>query len=278
MKKLLALLLVMSTLLIAFSPLYDAAANDRYPHFLENNRSRYEAFQIKNPDLPLDKVIAYVNAHVDFGFYNQIVTVDDPDSISVLVNKNFALPSGYVPSLVSVGGSYRLRSEAAQHFTKMKTDMNDLGYKIHIMAAYRTYQTQANRYSNALRRSGRASADRQFARAGHSEHQTGLAIDVLHIGGFEFMQHSDFHNTPEFAWLTENAHRFGFILRYPQEYRDIHGFIFEPWHWRYIGVFNATAMYLEGIRVFEEFYGRYLAPDILTKWETEPIPWGRLCW
>jgi D-alanyl-D-alanine carboxypeptidase len=265
MRNFIAALLIISTLLIALSPLAALSAQHEYPHFIERNKARYEAYRALNPGLPYDIAIAYVNANVDKGFYNDVTVVKDPDNICVLVNKNFALPSKYEPAdLVSISG-YRLRAEAAEHFLQMRADMNSLGYKIHIMAAYRTYTTQAARHSNAVRSFGLASADRQFARAGHSEHQTGLAVDIVQRTNIQFMTQAQFEKTKEFAWLTENAHNYGFILRYPREYRDIHGYIFEPWHWRYVGVDIATTMYNEGITIFEEYYGWNLAPEILAK-------------
>jgi len=243
-----------------FFPLLISASDVALPwFFLETNRTRYTAYQAGNPGLPFEKVLAFVNVRVDKGFYNDIVTVDDPDSISVLVNKNFALPQGYVPSdLVSVGGNHRLRAEVAEQLEKMRAEMNSLGFRIFVVSTYRTHQSQANRHSNAARSFGIESADRQYARAGHSEHQTGLAVDLLQRTNVRNMSQARFQDTAEFAWLTENAHRYGFILRYPNEYRDIHGFIFEPWHWRYVGVDIATAMYDEGIALFEEYYGKHL--------------------
>jgi len=242
--------------------------NEEYPHYIEENAARYEAYRAKNPGIQYDMVIAYVNAGVDLGGYNGITEAKNPGSISVLVNQNFSLPPNYTPrDLVSVGGGFKLRAKAAEQFSKMKDDMNAQGYRIHVMAAYRTYQRQVSKYSNAAKSDGIASADRQFARPGHSEHQTGLAVDILHKTGFKYMTQAAFENTKEYAWLTANAYKYGFILRYPLEYVDIHGFIYEPWHWRYVGVDIATTMYYEGIVMFEEYYGWYLAQVVPAKAE-----------
>jgi len=269
MKKTVAMSAAMSILIAAALP-FTAAAEDTYPHYLEENESRYETYGEKNPNLPRDVVLAYVNANVDLGFYNGIETVENPDSKTVLVNKNFALPTGYEPgNLVSLDGGFQLRGEAAAQFGRMRTDMNAMGYRIYLIATYRTYQTQAGRYSNAVGIYGRDWADLQFARGGHSEHQTGFAIDILHTTGIPFMVDARFENTREYTWLRNNAHRYGYILRYPREEMDIHGFLFEPWHWRYVGVAIATAMYDEGITLYEEYYGRYLAPGVIEKREVE---------
>jgi len=240
-----------------------AAPISEYPHYLEANSSRYAAYRTGNPGTPVDMVIAYVNANVDLGGYNGIIKIKNPESVSALVNKNFVLPSSYVPDdLVTVEGKFRLREEAAAQFIRMKTDMNALGYKVYLMAGYRTYQRQSSKHSGAVNSSGLALADIQFARPGHSEHQTGLAIDIVQKTGIKYMTQAAFESSREFAWLMKNAHRYGFILRYPENYTDIHGFIFEPWHWRYVGSGIATTMYNDGIIMFEEYYGWFLAPGV----------------
>ena len=263
MKKTTAFTLALITLLLVLPPLQNAEAKSRPIHYFEENEPRYEAFQNKNPGIPYNEMLAYVNANVDKGFYNGVETALNPHSIRVLVNKNFALPAGYEPrDLVTFLGGHRMRGEAAERLLEMRTEMLSLGYRMEVIATYRSYWTQSNTYGNAVSNFGTANAEVSFARPGHSEHQTGLAVDLLHRGGFQYMQNADFEKTSEFEWLKENAHRYGFILRYPQGYRDIHGFIFEPWHWRYVGVFTATSMHNEGIALLEEYYGKYLSTGV----------------
>ncbi|MCL2391615.1 MAG: stalk domain-containing protein [Oscillospiraceae bacterium] len=243
-----------------------ASASGRYPHFLEGNRQRYEAFRARNPEIPFAAVIAYVNVNADLGFYRHIEPVRDPYEIHALVNKNFGLPSGFQPSdFVDIGTGHLMRAEAAEHFRKMSAEIRDAGLRVQVIVTFRSYQTQAGTHGRGVSRFGQASADRQFARPGHSEHQLGLAVDILQRSGFEFMTQARFQNTREYAWLLENGHRFGFILRYPNEYRHIHGYIYEPWHWRFVGVDVATAMHHEGIALLEEFYGRYLDSRIFNR-------------
>ena len=286
MRRLIAMLLVLSALVLplsaslvdlplaAFSSFENAPIEIRYPHYLDENSPRYEAFQALNPNIAFDRVIAYVNASVDVGFYIDITTVDNPESISVLLNKNFALPDGYEPpDLLDIGWSRFMRSEAAGHFLQMREDMVSAGMRLNVITSYRTFAQQARRFNSAVVDYGRASAERQFARPGHSEHQSGLAVDFLHVSMPERMTHARFENSREYAWLQENAHRYGFILRYPRGYGDIHGFIFEPWHWRYVGVGIATRMYTDGITTLEEYYGRFLAPEVHARWENEAMKW-----
>ena len=243
------------------------AETEEYPHFLEANSQRYNEYQSRNPEMSFDLVIAHVNAYIDKEPYEDILQVSDPYSTTVLVNKIFSLPSDWAPDdLTDIGGGHMMREEAAEHFNLMREAMRDDGLNLVIVITQRTYRSQRNHYNNAVAELGRASADAGFARPGHSEHQTGLAVDVLHRahdGGL--MMRQGFDDSRQYTWLIENAHNYGFILRYPQGYRNLSGFIFEPWHWRYVGIPVATAMHNEEIALFEEFYGRYLAQDVIDK-------------
>jgi len=260
-KRIISLLLVVAT---ALPVIQASAASERgIPFFIEANRSRYTAYHTATPGISFNTAVALVNANVDFGFFNGIQTVNNPNSITVLLNKNHALPANYhPPDLVDIGGGYLLRAEAAAQFNRMRSVMSAMGMPLHITSAYRSASTQSFLYNRAISRSGRASADRQIARPGHSEHQAGLVVDVVHRAGSGSMSSYRFQDTRQYAWMMQNAHSYGFILRYPSNLSHIHGYIFEPWHWRYIGVEAATRMHTEGIALFEDYYGRYLAPGI----------------
>ena len=243
------------------------AQTEEYPHFLAKNAQRYDEYKENNPDMPYDIVFAHVNVDIDKEPYADIQPVLDPDKITVLVNKNFVLPSDWEPDdFVELAGGHLMREEAAEHFLLMREAMREEGLNLNIIITYRTYASQRNHFNNAVSRVGLASAEAGFARPGHSEHQTGLAIDVLHKahdGGL--MMNMGFEDSKQFHWLVENAHEFGFILRFPEGYRNLSGFIFEPWHWRYVGIPIAMAMYNEEIPFYEEFYGRYLVQGVLDK-------------
>jgi len=242
------------------------ARTGEHPHFLEENKQRYDAYRSENPDVPVDKVIAYVNADIDKGFYIDIQEVPNLNDVSLLVNKNFSLPPDWSPDdFVNTGGGHMMREEAAENFNLMRDAMVGDGLKVYVIITYRSYSAQRNTHGNALNQHGSALADRNWARAGHSEHQTGLAADILHKAFDKSMHNARYQNTKEFEWLTENAYNYGFILRYPDQYKDLHGYVFEPWHWRYVGIDVATAMHNEEIALFEEFYGRYLAQGVLDK-------------
>jgi len=239
-------------------------ATGRLPHYLPENAARYENFATLHAELPFGEIIAYVNANLDLEFYNGIALVPDPYFIGALVNSNFILPANWMPSdLTNIGQGHMLRAEAAGFFREMRDALTEDGLRLQTISTFRSYETQRGTHRRAVNRFGQESADRQIARPGHSEHQMGLAADILHRGGFSLMTQAEFENTEQFEWLLENAHNFGFILRYPEEYMHIHGVIFEPWHWRFVGVEIATIMHEQRILLYEEFYGRYLASDVL---------------
>jgi len=240
---------------------------EEYPHFLEENSQRYEDFQVNNPTMTFDRVIALVNVNADREHYNYIQSVPDASAITVLVNKHFELPEDWEPDdFVDMGGGHLMREEAAEHFILMREAINEAGMNLNVIITYRSFARQRNHFNNAVARLGRSNAEGGNARPGHSEHQTGLAVDVLHRGhDGGLMIDMGFENSRQFSWLVENAHEFGFILRYPRGYRVHHGFMFEPWHWRYVGIPIATKMQIEDIPTYEEFYGRYLAQGVRDK-------------
>ena len=274
MKRSIFLILLSITLFFGtINPPAINAAGNQLPHYLGENSRRYEVYQARNPGMPFDIVVAYVNANVDIGGYVGIQTVQNPNDISVLLNKNFALPPGWVPNdLVPVGEGRQLRAEAAEQFNALKAAAGDLGLTFFVRSGYRSHWSQVASYDLIVQRDGRTSADRQSARPGHSEHQLGLALDLAHRAGTTGpLGNTGFSNSREFTWLVEHGHEYGFILRYPRGYTEIHGFVYEPWHWRYVGVEIATVMRRERISTFEEYYGRYLNPRVIAENMLRPI-------
>jgi LAS superfamily LD-carboxypeptidase LdcB len=231
-----------------------------FPNYVKNNDARYQAFTAFFPDLPVQSSLALVNVNADFGFYNGILYVEDPGCILVLCNKNFKLPTGFAPeSLRSVAGTqHKMIGEAAAAFELMQEALQEeLGLSLVVVSAYRDYHYQEALYKRYAAKDGAAVADTYSARAGHSEHQTGLAIDFLHRWPSGSLRGAGFQNTVQYVWLQAHAHKFGFILRYPEGYESFTGYRFEPWHWRYIGSEDATRMHQAGITTFEEYIGTY---------------------
>ncbi len=193
-------------------------------------------------------------------------SIDDPASLWVVVNKLRPLsPPSYTPSdLVSVPVPFvyapQLRREAADAAVAMFAAFTaETGLGMQSQSAYRSYSTQVSVYTGWVAQKGQAGADLTSARPGHSEHQTGLAIDVSARPASCSLQ-ACFANTPQGQWLAANAFRFGFVLRYPSGKTSITGYEFEPWHYRYVGMALATELNRTGITTLEEFFGLPAAP------------------
>lgn len=154
----------------------------------------------------------------------------------LVVNKTYALPSDYAPGW---------ETEASPRVAEMIAAAKKEGLNLWVKSGYRSYYDQQYIYNNYVVRDGQEEADTYSARPGHSEHQTGLAYDMN-------TNDQGFGETPEGIWLAENCHKFGFIIRYPKEKEHITGYIYEPWHIRYLGVEKATEVYESGL-CLEEF-------------------------
>ncbi len=149
----------------------------------------------------------------------------------LIANKTFALPADYNPGA---------DSEASAALDEMFTGANGEGIALWVVSGFRSYGSQAAIYSNYVARDGAAAADRYSARPGHSEHQTGLAFDLNSL-------EQTFGATPEGQWLAANCWKYGFIIRYPQEKEDLTGYMYEPWHVRYLGRETAQKVYESGL-------------------------------
>ena len=186
-------------------------------------------------------------------FYKNIKDVKNPDAFDTLVNKNNKLNKNYIPNdLVPIDFKYTtsykyLRKRAYDQFIKLYNSAIKEGYHITIGSAYRDYEYQETLYNYYLKEKGIEYADRCSARPGHSEHQTGLAIDVVGSNN----DYNNFKDSKEFNWMIKNAHKYGFILRYPEGKENITGFKYEPWHYRYVGVTLATYLYKNNLTLEE---------------------------
>ncbi len=215
---------------------------------------RYASYIEKNPDLSSEDAVIAVNIGLDNDFYTNISTVENPDAIDVLSNKFNSLGEYKPNDLVQLSekASTRelyMRKEAAESFEKLVSDASEDGYVIRAMSCYRSYNYQENLYNNYVAADGVAEADTYSARAGHSEHQTGLVADIM--GGDT--NYTDFKSTKENDFITENAHKYGFIVRYPEDKEDITGYQAEAWHIRYVGVTLATKLHDENLTL-DEYY------------------------
>ncbi len=156
----------------------------------------------------------------------------------LIVNKTYSLPASYNP-----GG---LTPECAAAFERLRQGAAQDGVNIWLASGFRSYEYQSSLYWGYVSYYGQAAADTFSARPGHSEHQTGMAIDCNIIN-------DSFAGTREAIWLENHCHEYGFIIRYPYGKQSITGYKYEPWHIRYIGD-KATEIAESGLTL-EEYYG-----------------------
>ncbi len=160
----------------------------------------------------------------------------------LVVNKVYALPSTYNPGIIPV---------AQKGVDAMVSAAKANGVYLSVISSYRSYSYQKTLYENYVKRDGQAAADRYSARPGHSEHQSGLAFDFGGTNQNHWLE-SSFADTAEGRWLAANAHKYGFILRYPKGKESITGYMFEPWHFRYVGSGEAPKIKASG-KTLEEY-------------------------
>ncbi len=226
-------------------------------YYIDANLERYLAYLNSNPNQSVDEVIRSVNAHIDYDFYTHVAPSNLEDEFLVLVNKYHQLDSDYAPKLVKMESRYSMvnaymEETAYQKYKTMVDAAAKDGIKLYNVSAYRSYATQNTLYTNYKNRDGEKMADTYSARAGFSEHQTGLASDINTSS-----RSAHFENSKEFKWLQENAHLYGFILRYPEGKEYITGYVYEPWHYRYVGVEVAQYIYEHSI-TYEEYYAYFV--------------------
>lgn len=215
-------------------------------YFFFDYFDRYIKHKKQKQSLDYKDIISQVNMFLDYEFYQKIIMITDQESLSVLVNKYYRLDENYIPNdLVpvdlkcAINKNLLVRKEAKKAFEEMCTDMRALNLTIKIISAYRSYQAQQILYDNYINKEGQKAADTYSAKPGHSEHQTGLAVDIYN----GIMNYTNFNYTDEYKWISNNAHQYGFIIRYPKDKEHITGYKYEPWHLRYVGKELATYLY-----------------------------------
>lgn len=177
---------------------------------------------------------------------------EQANSLTVVVNKKHKLPPDYIPSLKSVAGG-QMRPEAADKLTQLLADASEAGLSIKIVSSYRSYSTQTSVYNNYVKQHGQTEADTFSARPGHSEHQTGLAVDLGNTDGSCQLE-TCFGDSAAGKWLAAHASDYGYIIRYEKGKDNNTGYQYEPWHLRFVGVTVAQAVVASG-KTLDEYYG-----------------------
>lgn len=230
-------------------------------YFIFNNLEEYIKYYKDSENDDLSNTITMVNVKANYDYYDEDVVKDTNinDGNLMLVNKFHKLSKDYVPSdLVDVANTYgygenKLVKEVYENFLNMWNDAKKENLSLIITSAYRDYEYQESLWKSYASSKGDKWADSVAARAGFSEHQTGLTMDIVTYGS----KMNDFENTDEFKWLNENAYKYGFILRYPKDKEKITGYSYESWHYRYVGKEAAEKIKKEGI-TFDEYYAYYI--------------------
>ena len=241
-------------------------------YYYENDRkSRYLNYYHSHPDYAVSKVVWHVDADLDKAFYDNPVAAEKADSATVLVNKQHKLSEDFEPEKLTLVDKSRMAPDAAKAFISMKDAAKKEGVYIYGKSnAYRSYATQKRLNGNTGTKQRPPDASR--ARAGFSEHQTGLAIDVSNnAGSFQAVT----YKSKIGKWLRENSWKYGFIIRYTPGNKPITGYISEPWHARYIGEDHSKKMHEKKYKSFEEYWVKYIAheaPKEELADETKPEP------
>ena len=224
-------------------------------YFNKNYINRYTEYKNKHRNLTLTQIIKNVNMNLDKKHYEYKLPAKNLNSKLLLVNKYYYLEKNYIPNnLEYINSNYSLPNlklvrEAKDAFEQLSKQAKIDGYKIIAMSTYRSYDYQLNLYNTYKEKDGEKKADTYSARAGHSEHQTGLSVDVFN--GED--TYTNFDKTKEFIWMNKHAHEYGFILRFPKGKEKETGYQYEAWHYRFVGIKVATYIKKNNIS-FEEYY------------------------
>ncbi len=232
-------------------------------YFLEKNLEDYKEYINKNNETDYAKVISIVNVHANHKWYQLELNTNEDLSMLMNVNKFYALSETYTPeNLKNIELSYAYGEEgenklidyAYDKFLELWQAANDQGFYLMVTSSYRDYESQKEIYDYRVSTQGERKADETAARPGHSEHQTGLVIDMT--SKTEPLADS-FTDSEAYKWLKNNAYKYGFIERYPEGKTYLTGYSPESWHWRYVGLEAAKTMHDEDI-TFDEYYAFYV--------------------
>lgn len=218
-------------------------------YYIAKNLDAYLAYFDEHKDSKIEDIIAIINVGSNKDYYPDNTNTDTTKGLAMLVNKYHKLNQDYTPdNLVSIKnwyayGNQSINQEVYTSYISMFNAAKKEDLTIIINDAYRTYEEQ----EKLEQKNGD-----KAAKAGYSEHNTGLAINVTTNYSYD-----NFEDTDEYKWLVTHAHEYGFILRYPKDLEYLTGYEFEPGHLRYLGVDLATKVY-ESNLTFDEYYAYYL--------------------
>ena len=228
-------------------------------YYIDNNLKRYIEYKEKNQNKNLSDIISIVNVNKDKEEYKDTKETDVSKKELMLANKYNYLGEKYQPeNIVEIPSRYAYSDnyapeEILNYYKEMFYKAEEDGIELIISSAYRSYKEQEETYEYYKKIKGEEAVLKYASLPGYSEHQTGLAFDILTTGVLT----DDFEKTKEFTWLQENSYKYGFILRYPKEKENLTGYDYESWHYRYVGKEAAKKIHEEKI-TYDEYYAYYI--------------------
>jgi len=239
-----------------YNDIIDDIINEKY--YLNKNLQKYIEYKNNHQQEKLSDIIAIINTHADKEEYKETNKTDIEKKELMLVNKYNHLDENYKPeNIIKISPVYAYDENSApkevlEQYKKMFNAAQEQGLELIISSSYRSYEEQKETYEFYEQTKGE-NVKNYASLPGYSEHQTGLAFDILKIGVLT----DDFDQTDEFKWLINNSYKYGFILRYPKEKEKITKFDYESWHYRYVGIEAAKIIHDENITL-EEYYAYYI--------------------
>ncbi|MGL5614994.1 MAG: M15 family metallopeptidase [Sarcina sp.] len=186
----------------------------------------------------------------------------EKEDLAILVNKNNPLDENYKPTdlvvpnvkLTCSRDSERshLRKEAADALEEMFKAAQKENIELYLCSGFRSSEYQASLFNQSLMNKGKTHTDKYVAKPNHSEHQSGLGVDIT-ASTVNYSLEQYFENTKEGKWLADNSYKYGFILRYTKDRESDTGYAFEPWHFRYVGKDLSSYIYKNNL-ILEDLY------------------------
>lgn len=233
--------------------------NIKYFNF--DKLDEYKEYKNNNESVELNEVIAIVNVGANKEWYSDIKETDSQENELMLVNKFYKLPDDFEPKdIMNVPASYAyagmyISELIYEDLVSLILDAKESGYTLVVEEGYRSFVDQKEIYEEYKSSYSEEYADEIAARAGHSEYQTGLSIEIVPYN--KVIEENELENNEEYNWLLNNAYKYGFIMRYPKGKEHITGFSYNPWRYRYVGRIASKIIHDENI-TFDEYYEYYV--------------------
>ena len=230
-------------------------------YFILKNLDRYYDYLQKNSKATVEDTVILVNVNRDYDYYEHDIDTDTTKDTLLIVNKYYTLSKDYkIDDFVTISNNYswgtnqKTRQVVYDAYLEMWEAAKENGIYLMVNSSFRSYEEQDALYKKYTKEYNQRYADGIAARPGHTEHSTGLCLDIFSKAN---PSRAKFTESTDFEWLKNNAHKYGFILRYPEGKENITGYNAESWHYRYVGVEVATFIY-ENDLTFDEYYAYYL--------------------